>query len=67
MTRKQLESSVDKYAKPTTAQSGDLLTPATTKSKRGREKQEKEAALKSIVRTGKGVTVVGKKVTKATI
>ena len=61
MTRKQLESSIDKYAKTTTAQSGDLLAPATTKSKRGREKKEKEAALKSIVRTGKGVTVVGKK------
>jgi len=61
MTRKRLESSVDKYAKTTTAQSEGLLAPATTKSKRGQERKEKEAALKSIVRTGKGVTVVGKK------
>ena len=59
MTRKQLESGVDKYAKTTTAQSGGV--PAPTKSKRGQEKKEKEAALKSIVRTGKGVTVLGKK------
>jgi hypothetical protein len=64
MMRKQLESGVDKYAKTkttTTAQSDGAPAPATTKGKRGQDKKEKEAALKSIVRTGKGVTVVGKK------
>ena len=61
MTRNRLESSIDKYAKTTTTQSEGLIAPTATKSKRGQEKKEKEAALKSIVRTGKGVTVVGKK------
>jgi len=58
---KQLESSIDKYAKTTAAQAEGVPAPARTKSKRGQEKQEKESALKSIVRTGKGVTAVGKK------
>ena len=61
MVRKQLESSIAKYAKKPTAQSDGVPAPATTKSKKGQEKREKEVALKSIVRTGKGVTVVGKK------
>jgi U3 small nucleolar RNA-associated protein MPP10 len=58
---KQLESGIDKYAKTNITRSKGISAPATTKSKRGQEKREKEVALKSIVRTGKGVTVVGKK------
>lgn len=57
----QLESGVDKYAKKATAQSNGVPAPGTTKSKKGQEKKEKEEALQSIVKTGKGVTVVGKK------
>ena len=57
----QLESGVNKYAKKSTAQPDDIPAPATTKGKKGQEKKEKEAALKSIVKSGKGVTVVGKK------
>ena len=44
--RQSLEKSVDKFAKP--------------KSSKG-TKQEKEDALKSLVKSGKGVTVIGKK------
>ena len=59
----QLESGVNKYAKKTTtAQPDGIPAPATTKGKM--EKKEKEAALKSIVKSGKGVTVVGKKLQK---
>ena len=56
----QLESGVDKYAKKTTGQSSGVPAPATTKSKKGQETKEKEAALKHLVKTGRGVTVVGK-------
>lgn len=44
--RDALAKKVDKYAKAT--------------SRKGSVKQEKEAALKSLVRSGRGVTVVGK-------
>ena len=44
--RDVLEKSVDKYAKANGA---------------GGVKKQKEAALKNIVKTGKGVTVIGKK------
>lgn len=59
-TRALLDNTVDKFAK--------MNNPRTTstggKGRKAREKQEKEAALKSVVKSGKGVTVVGKKTLK---
>ena len=49
--RDALNKSVDKYAK-------------TTRTGHGSVTRQKEAALKSIVKHGKGVTVVGKKIAK---
>lgn len=47
--RDALNKTVDKYAKA-----------KATSNKKGNVRQEKEAALKSLVKSGKGVTVVGK-------
>jgi len=63
--RAQLDGSVDKFAK----MKGSMRIGSGTasgegkrgqKGKMGREKEEKASALKNIVKSGKGVTVVGK-------
>lgn len=62
--RARLDGSVDKFAK---MKKGSARSNGTgvdnvkgKKGKMGREKEEKAAALKSVVKSGKGVTVVGK-------
>jgi U3 small nucleolar RNA-associated protein MPP10 len=62
--RARLDGSVDKFAKM--KKGGGVRGGATSeggkgkKGKMGKEKEEKAAALKSVVKSGKGVTVVGK-------
>jgi U3 small nucleolar RNA-associated protein MPP10 len=62
--RARLDGSVDKFAR---MKNGGGVRSGTNvdgtkgkKGKMGREKEEKAAALKSVVKSGKGVTVVGK-------
>lgn len=63
--RKGLEGGVDKFAKMGGRKVGgrnkaDGGKELNGKGKKGREKAEKKEALRSVVKTGKGVTVVGK-------
>ncbi|PVG04879.1 Mpp10 protein [Serendipita vermifera] len=66
--RQKLDSSVDKYSKMKKGSNGKSNGVHVNgveggkhgKGKKGREKMEKAAAIKSLVKTGKGVTVVGK-------
>jgi len=60
--RNRLDGSVDNFAKgkSQSATSADVSGAKGKKGKMGREKEEKAAALKSVVKSGKGVTVVGK-------
>lgn len=58
--RKGLDAGVDKYTKMNGRKLGETLKPYSGKGKKGKEKKEKAEALKTIVKTGKGVTVVGK-------
>jgi U3 small nucleolar RNA-associated protein MPP10 len=63
--RKGLESGVDKFAKMGGRKAGGSNKAGggkelNGKGKKGREKAEKKEALRSVVKTGKGVTVVGK-------
>lgn len=60
--RKTLDASVDKYSRMNKGQkpSKDGEPNGGKKGKKAQEKEEKARALKSIVKTGRGVTVVGK-------
>jgi U3 small nucleolar RNA-associated protein MPP10 len=62
--RKGLEAGVDKFAKMGGRKVGGSKADGGKelhgKGKKGREKAEKKEALRSVVKTGKGVTVVGK-------
>ena len=63
--RKTLDSSVDKYSRMKKGQERSKDGEPRDgnerkKGKKGQEKDEKARALKSIVKTGRGVTVVGK-------
>jgi U3 small nucleolar RNA-associated protein MPP10 len=64
--RQKLDTSVDKYSKVKKAVKSNgihlngVQGSKSGKGKKGREKMEKAAAIKSLVKTGKGVTVVGK-------